>query len=499
MLEDILGRSPIPFLLGGRWETGALPAHTIESFVRPLPPPVRAMNPDGSVWQVARAGTGEILLALEAVSRGQEILTRLPPHRRRTILEETARGLETHRTLFARLITAEVGKPAGASLFEVERAIATFRVAADLAATYGHHFQPGNLVPQGAGMIGLVDRVSAGPVLAITPYNFPLNLLAHKVAPAIATGSALVVKPAPRGMTTALALGALLLSAGLPPEALSILPCDIPDIERLIDHPALPVVSFTGSAAVGWRIRERVPRKKVLLELGGTAAVMILEDGLTPDLCDRLISGAFAYSGQICISIQRILVARPLYDTLRTLLAEKLRELESDGRVGPPDSPRTLVGPLISLSHADAVRHKIEEAVSAGAELLSPIRQEGALLHPVLLTKTDADWPIEQEEVFGPVATLTPFDSPEEAIRRINRSRFGIQAGIFTRQIDLAIGWAKTIEAGGVLINEIPTYRLDHWPYGGVKESGSGFEGIAYAMEEMSRPRLLAIRLPAGG
>lgn len=499
MLEDILARSPIPFLLAGRRETGALPPHTIESFVRPIPSPVGSATPEASSWQVARAGTGEVLLALEAVARGQESLARLPPHRRRTILEETARGLEAHRTLFARLITAEVGKPASAALFEVERAIATFRVAADLAATFGHHFQPGNLVPQGAGMLGLVDRVSAGPVLAITPYNFPLNLLVHKVAPAIATGSALVVKPAPRGMTTALALGEILLSAGLPPEALSILPCDIADTERLIDHPALPVVSFTGSATVGWRIRERVPRKKVLLELGGTAAVMVAEDGMSPELCDRLISGAFAYSGQICISIQRILVARPLYEPLRALLSEKLRELASDGRVGPPDAPRTLVGPLISRSHADAVRIKIEEAVLAGAELLSPIRQEGALLYPVLLTKTEADWPIEQEEVFGPVATLTPFDSPEEAIRRINRSRFGIQAGIFTRQIDQAIGWARSIEVGGVLINEIPTYRLDHWPYGGVKESGSGFEGIPYAMEEMSRPRLLAIRLPTGG
>ena len=498
MPETLLSRTPVPFLVGGRWETGTLPPHDIQSFTEPNPSPLLPSPGAASGWKVARPAPTQIESALAALPKGQAILSTLPPHRRRAILEETARGLEQHRSLLAHLITAEVGKPASAALFEVDRAIATFRVAADLAATSGYGFLPGSLVPQGVGMVGLVERVSAGPVLAITPYNFPLNLLAHKVAPAIATGSALIVKPAPRGMTTALVLGAILLAAGLPPEALSILPCDLPDTQRLIDHPALPVISFTGSATVGWQIRDRVPRKKVLLELGGVAAVMILEDGMTPDLPDRLIAGAFAYSGQVCISIQRILVARPLFETLCTRLREKSLALESEGRIGSPDSPRTLVGPLISQAHADNVRQKIEAAIGSGAEPLTPLRQNGATLSPVFLTKTGADWPIEQEEVFGPVATVNPFDTPQEAIDRINRSRFGIQAGIFTRDIDRAFGWARAIDAGGVLINEIPTFRLDHWPYGGVKESGSGFEGVGYAMEEMSRPRLLALRLPSG-
>lgn len=498
MVEPLLSRTPVPFLVGGRWETGTLPPHELQSFTGTLPHPLVAMEKKDGSWEVARPGTDHLQSALDAIAKGQEILSHLPPYRRRAILEETARGIEENRTLLAHLITAEVGKPSSAALFEVDRAIATFRVAADLSTTTGHHFQPGNLVPQGTGMVGLVERVSAGPVLAITPYNFPLNLLAHKVAPAIATGSALVVKPAPRGMTTALALGEILLAAGMPPEALSILPCDLPDTQRLIDHPALPVISFTGSATVGWQIRDRVPRKKVLLELGGAAAVMILEDGMTGDLPDRLIAGAFAYSGQVCISIQRILVARPLLEPLCALLREKTEALERDGKIGRPDSPRTLVAPLITRSHADNVRRKVEEAIASGAKPLTALRQEGALLYPVFLKGTGADWPIEQEEVFGPVATINPFDTPEEAIERINRSRYGIQAGIFTREIDRAFGWARAIDAGGVLINEIPTFRLDHWPYGGIKESGSGFEGIAYAMEEMSRPRLLAFRLPAG-
>lgn len=494
MIDEILTRSPIPFLVSGEWTDNGdgLPPHQLSSFTTQL----SGFPKDRPFWTVARPGTREVLRAADSLRRGQRILSSLPRHRRREILENTAGLLERHRSLLAGLVTAEVGKPVSASLSEVDRAITTFRVAASLAPTFGFEQEPGETVPQGTGMIGLVDRVSAGPLLAITPYNFPLNLLAHKVAPAIAAGSALIVKPAPLGMTTAIGLGALLLEAGLPPEALSVLPCDIADTERLILHPDLPVISFTGSAPVGWSIKDRVPRKKVLLELGGTAAVMVAPDGETPELIDRLVTGAFAYSGQVCISIQRILVHRSLFDRIREGLAEKIRELDREGRIGDPSSPRTLMGPLIRPSHADAVRKKIEEAVAMGGRLLLPLRQEGSLLYPTLLTETEAHWPIEQEEVFGPVATLTPFDHPEEAIDRINQSRYGIQAGIFSRSIDRAVGWARKIEAGGVLINEIPTFRLDHWPYGGIKESGSGFEGVRYAMEEMTRPRLLAIRLP---
>ncbi len=494
MLDALLTKSPIPYLVAGTWkDASATPGpHSLSSFTGSL----STFPGPRPFWEVARPGTDAVLRAADSLPEGQRILSSLPRHRLREILERTAGLLETHRPLMAGLITAEVGKPLSASLFEVDRAITTFRLAATLTSTEGFSLLPGEMVPQGTGMMGLVDRASLGPVLAITPYNFPLNLLAHKVAPAIATGSAVIVKPAPLGMTSAIALGMLLLEAGLPPECLSILPCDLPDVERLIRHPAVPVISFTGSAKVGWTIRDRVPRKKVLLELGGTAAVMVAEDGETPELLDRLIAGSFAYSGQICISIQRILVARPLYDRILTGLEKKIRDLEKDGRIGDPGSPKTLMGPLIRKSHADNVRTQIEDTVHKGGRLVVPLRQEGALLHPNLLTDTSADWPIEQEEIFGPVATLNPFDTPDEAIDRINRSRFGIQAGIFTRSIDRAIGWAGKIEAGGVLVNEIPTFRLDHWPYGGIKESGAGFEGVRFAMEEMTRPRLLAIRIP---
>jgi len=494
MIESILNKKPVPYLVGGEWKdtsSGEGP-HRLFPFLKesdsfPGPHPF---------WEVARPGTREILAATDSLEKGQRVLSSLPRHRLRRILDRTADLLEHHRTFLAHLITQEVGKPRGAAQAEVERAISTFRLAASCTVSTGFSSLPGELVPQGNGMLGIVDRVSLGPVLAITPYNFPLNLLAHKVAPAIATGSAVIVKPAPMGMTTALVLGALLLEAGLPPESLSVLPCDLPDTERLIGHPSLPVISFTGSAAVGWSIRERVPRKKVLLELGGTAGVMVAEDGDLPDLLDRLVTGAFAYSGQVCISIQRILVARSLYDDIREGLRTRIEDFERLGKIGALSDPRTLMGPLIRKTHADGVRRKIEEAVGMGAKLLLPVRQEEALLYPTILTETGADWPIEQEEVFGPVATLNPFDSPDEAIARINRSRYGIQAGIFTRSIDQALVWSRKIEAGGVLVNEIPTFRLDHWPYGGIKESGAGFEGVSFAMEEMTRPRLIALRVP---
>ncbi len=494
MLDDILHRSPIPFLVAGEWQDSSsrISPHRLDSFTKKLP----GFPGERPAWTVARPGTEDVLRAADSVSVGQRILSSLPRHRLREILDRTATLLADHRNLLAGLICAEVGKPISAALSEVDRAITTFRVAASCTETDGFASLPGEIVPQGTGMLGLVDRVSNGPVLAITPYNFPLNLLAHKVAPAIATGSALIVKPAPLGMTVAIALGALLLEAGLPPEALSVLPCDLPDAERLISHPALPVISFTGSALVGWNIRDRVPRKKVLLELGGSAAVMVWEDGWSTDLLDRLLAGAYAYAGQVCISIQRILVARPLYERVRDGLVEKIRGLDAEGRIGDLSSPRTLMGPLIRQSHADNVRKKVEEAVGRGGRLLLPLRQEGTLLYPTLLAETSAEWPIEQEEIFGPVATINSFETPEEAIARINHSRYGIQAGIFSRSIDRAIGWARKIEAGGVLINEIPTFRLDHWPYGGIKESGLGFEGVRYAMEEMTRPRLLAIRIP---
>ena len=478
-----------PLLLWGGWECGGKQEIGIPFTGRIAGP--EGLNP----WQYAVGDSKTVEVVLAGLSRASRVMGSMTRHRRSQILAETARLLEANREALAHLLVCEVGKPIAAARFEVERAATTFLLASRLAADFGSQLIPGDIVPQGARMTGMVERVPIGPVLAITPYNFPLNLLAHKVAPALASGCPVVVKPAPKGALSALALGKILLSAGLPPEALSIVPCDIPEILAMVDAPEIPVVSFTGSAEVGWSLRDRVPRKQVLLELGGNAAVVILKDAPEDGLVDRLMTGAFAYSGQICISIQRILVERSRYDSFLERFVERVRRMESEGGVGDPAEPSTLMGPLISETHARKVHEKVLSAISRGAVSSLPVKRLGALLHPVILSGTDSYDPIEQEEIFGPVVTVNPFDSPDEAVKRINCSRFGIQASIMTGSLETGILMAGELEMGGVLVNEIPTFRLDHWPYGGVKESGKGWEGVAYAMEEMTRPRLLAYRL----
>ena len=488
----ISDRSPFPILIAGKWgKGGRLREYLPFSSVLPVPGGKRS-------WEVVEATGEEIAEALGALSGARKAMAGLSRFRRSRILEDVARLLESHRESLAALMVQEVGKPLSAARFEVERAAATFRTAAHLAAGFGTRWLPGDSVPQGAGMTGLVERVPRGTVLAITPYNFPLNLLAHKVAPALATGCPLIVKPAPLGALTALVLGSLLLEAGLPPEALSVLPADIPGTLSLVDHPEVEVISFTGSDRVGWSIRERVPRKTVLLELGGNAAVLVAEDAKLSGLPERLVSGAFAYSGQICISIQRILVHRSCFQDVLDRMAARVLHLETEGAIGDPGQPGAFMGPLIHGEHAEKVWKTVHSAIEKGARSLTPLRREGSLIHPVILVDTDESDSVEQDEIFGPVVTVTPFDRVDEAIDRMNRSRYGLQSGIFTESLEKGLAWAARVESGGVFVNEIPTFRLDHWPYGGIKESGTGSEGVSYAMEEMTRPKLVAFRMGSG-
>ncbi len=453
----------------------------------------------GKDWEVSEAQEEHLALVFGSLDSGTRAMKGLTRARRARILEEVARLLESHRDALAEQMVQEIGKPLSAARFEVERAASTFRTASHLAAEYGTKWMPGDSVPQGSGMTGLVERVSRGPVLAITPYNFPLNLLAHKVAPAIAAGSPVIAKPAPFGALSALSLGAILLEAGLPPEALSVVPCNISGTISLVEHPDIPVVSFTGSDRVGWSIRERVPRKQVLLELGGNAAVLVADDADPSGLSERLVNGAFAYSGQVCISVQRILVAESRYEEILDSLVRRVKSLVTGGAVGDPGDPGTVMGPLIHDIHADRVWKTVQEAVARGARSETPLRREGNTIYPVILTGTSPEDDVEREEIFGPVVTVTPFARIEEAVARINDSRFGLQAGIYSGSLERGLEWARRIETGGVLINEIPTFRLDHWPYGGIKESGSGSEGVFYAMDEMTRPKLIAFRVRSEG
>lgn len=449
----------------------------------------------GEVWEVSEAQEEHLAMVFGSLESGTRAMNELTRARRARILEEAARLIERHRDALADQIVQEIGKPLSAARFEVERAASTFRTASHLAAEYGTKWMPGDSVPQGIGMTGLVERISRGPVLAITPYNFPLNLLAHKVAPAIAAGSPIIAKPAPFGALSALSLGAILLDAGLPPEALSVVPCDIQGTISLVEHPDIPVVSFTGSDRVGWSIRERVPRKQVLLELGGNAAVLVADDADVSGLAERLVNGAFAYSGQVCISVQRILVAESRFEEILEGMVRRVNTLVNEGALGDPGDPKTIMGPLIHDVHADRVWKAVHEAVSNGARSETPLRREGNTIYPVILTGTSREDAVEREEIFGPVVTVAPFAKPETAVARINGSRFGLQAGIYTGSLERGLQWARRIETGGVLINEIPTFRLDHWPYGGIKDSGSGSEGVIFAMDEMTRPKLIAFRI----
>ncbi len=480
--------SSFPFLLKGKWISGRSQRKYLP-FSKHLPVPG-----GGEGWEVEQAAMPDLEEALQNADRTRQIMGELPRFRRSRILENVARLLEEYREPLAKQIVQEVGKPLSAARFEVDRAATTFRTASQAAADFGTSWMPGDSVPQGIGMNGLVERLPKGFVLAITPYNFPLNLLAHKVAPAIAAGCPVLVKPAPFGSLTALTLGALLLEAGLPPETLSVLPADIPGTLFLVDHPEVEVVSFTGSDVVGWSLLDRVPRKTVVLELGGNAGVLVAADAEMEGLPEKLVAGAFSYAGQICISVQRIMVHRSRFDELVSGMVRRVEHLEKEGLIGDPGREGVLMGPLIQESQAEKVWNRIESAIKGGARAMTPLRREGTLVHPTILVNTNESDEVEAEEIFGPVVTVVPFDAPKEAIGRLNRSKYGLQSGIFTENLEDGLALAGEIECPGVFVNEIPTFRLDHWPYGGIRHSGSGTEGVVYAMEEMTRPKLTGFR-----
>ena len=480
--------SSFPFLLKGKWISGRSQRKYLP-FSKHLPVPG-----GGEGWEVEQAAMPDLEVALQNADRTRRIMGELPRFRRSRILENVARLLEEYREPLAKQIVQEVGKPLSAARFEVDRAATTFRTASRAAADFGTSWMPGDSVPQGIGMNGLVERIPKGFVLAVTPYNFPLNLLAHKVAPAIAAGCPVLVKPAPFGSLTALTLGALLLEAGLPPETLSVLPADIPGTLFLVDHPEVEVVSFTGSDVVGWSLLDRVPRKTVVLELGGNAGVLVAADAEMEGLPEKLVAGAFSYAGQICISVQRIMVHRSRFDELVSGMVRRVEHLEKEGLIGDPGREGVLMGPLIQESQAEKVWNRIESAIKGGARAMTPLRREGTLVHPTILVNTNESDEVEAEEIFGPVVTVVPFDAPKEAIGRLNRSKYGLQSGIFTENLEDGLALAGEIECPGVFVNEIPTFRLDHWPYGGIRHSGSGTEGVVYAMEEMTRPKLTGFR-----
>ena len=446
---------------------------------------------DGSL--VGRVPKGDAEAARRAVYAAELAMAApLAAHERAAILDRTAALVDERAEEIARTISAEAGKPVKAARIEVSRAMSTFTMAAVEARTLAGDVVPMDASPAGSGTLAFTLRVPIGVVGAISPFNFPFNLVAHKVAPALAAGCAVVLKPASQTPLSALLLAELELEAGLPPGWLNVVcgpAAEIGDV--LVEDERVALITFTGSAGVGWKLRERAPRKRVNLELGNATPVIVAADADLEDATARLAANAFSFAGQSCISVQRIYVQRDAYDAFVDLLVPRVQGLV----VGDPADDATDVGPVISGGDRDRILSWIAEATSAGASVLTGGTLDGELLLPTVVADAPADVKISCEEVFGPVCTVTPFDTLDEAIVLANGTRYGLQAGIFTSDMKNALRVARELEFGGVTVNEAPTFRADQMPYGGVKDSGNTREGPAYAVREMTEQRLVVLQL----
>lgn len=432
----------------------------------------------------------------QAIARAVEAagpMRRMAAYERQAVLEHCVRRCRERSEEFAEALCIEAGKPIRDARGEVSRLIDTLKIAAEEATRIQGETLPLDISARARGYFGMTKRVPIGPCAFISPFNFPLNLAAHKIGPAIAVGCPFILKPASLTPIGALLLGEILAETDLPEGAFSILPARRDGVAPLTEDPRLKLLSFTGSAQVGWDLKRQAGNKPVILELGGNAACVVDRDWDLDDAVTRVIFGAFYQSGQSCIGVQRLYVHQDCYETFRDRLVEATRAL----KCGDPKDPETFIGPMISEAEAKRLEDWIERARRAGARLLCGGRRQGAMLEPSLLEQVPKDQPLHAEEAFGPVAVLTPFSDFEAVLREINDSRYGLQAGIFTRDLYKAQRAWDELEVGGVIIGDIPSWRVDHMPYGGVKDSGLGREGIRWAMEHMTELRLMVIRTPS--
>ena len=446
---------------------------------------------DGSVVaRVAKAGAAEARAAVDAAERAMR--DPLPAHKRAEILVRVAGALGKRADEVARQIVAEAGKPLKAARVEVARAMSTYTMAAVEARKLAGEMIPMDASQAGEGKLAFTQRLPIGVVGAISPFNFPLNLVAHKIAPALAAGCAGVRKPASQTPLSALLLAELEHDAGLPAGWLNVLVGPASEIgDVLVDDERVKLITFTGSAGVGWKLRERAPRKRVNLELGNATPVIVEADADVDDAAARCAANAFSFAGQSCISVQRIYVQRSAYDAFRAAFLLRVEALV----VGDPADEATDVGPLISESERDRVQTWIEQARDSGGTILTGGRLEGDLLLPTVVEQPPQDAKLSCDEAFGPVCTLQPYDELDEAIDAANATRYGLQAGIFTTSLRSALTAASRLEFGGVTVNEAPTFRADQMPYGGVKDSGNTREGPAWAVREMTEERLVVVQL----
>ncbi len=446
---------------------------------------------DGAEVAVVRFGGPEVVeRAVAGAARAAGDMAALPRHRRVDILRHMRRLIARRADELTEAIRAEAGKPVRFARIEVDRCLDTFADAAECARREDAELLPLDGFAPGEGRLGLVRRIPVGPVAAITPFNFPLNLVAHKVAPAIAAGCPCVLKPASQTPSPALILGEIAAEAGLPEGGLSVVPCDRAAADALTEDERIRLVTFTGSPEVGWGIKARAGSKRVVLELGGNAAAIVEADADLDAAVARIAIGAYYYAGQSCISVQRITVARAVYDDVKGRLIRAVKEVP----YGDTRDPDTVSGPVITPADAERIDGWIDSACDFGAGRLAGGQRDGNVIRPCLLEDAPEDSFVMSREAFGPVAVLTHHDSFDEALRFVNASRFGLQAGLFTSDVRKLTRAHAALEVGAVIHDDTPAYRVDHMPYGGVKQSGFGREGARYAIADMTEPRMLVLR-----
>jgi glyceraldehyde-3-phosphate dehydrogenase (NADP+) len=452
---------------------------------------IRAPHDGSEVGVVALAGPAEVRAALDANVATARASREMPAYARAAALRKVADGLDAARTELIRTLALEAGKPISQAKTELDRAIFVFRDAAEEATRIGGEVFPADSVPAGAGRIAISRRFPLSPIAAITPFNFPILLAAHKIAPAMACGATITLKPPPQDPLTTLRLGDLVKASGYPVGAVNIVPCHVEVAQILIEDPRVRLITFTGSAKAGWAIRSKAGTKRVLLELGGNAAVIIEPDADLKWAAARCAIGGFTYAGQSCISTQRIYVHEKVYQSFLDLFLPNVRQL----KVGDILDEHTDVGPMIALDAAERVEKWIGEAVAAGAALAAGGKRTGIFLEPTVLLHTTAEMKVNCEEVFAPLVTVTPYQDLNDAVAWANASPYGLQAGVFTTNVQTMFRLHAELDVGAVNGNDIPGFRVDRLPYGGAKASGLGREGVRYAIEEMTEQRVLTLKL----
>ena len=443
------------------------------------------------IWAVGRATPADVDGAIAAAHAAFAQTKALPAHTKAKILRTVATTLAAQRDLFAHAIALEAGKPIVQARGEVQRAITTFETAADECSQSHDELLRLDRAPGGEHRHATVKRVPIGPVAAIAPFNFPLNLVAHKVAPAIAAGCPIILKPASQTPTAALMLGDAIIAAGWPAAAISVLPVASADAQALVQDERIALLSFTGSPVVGWQLKAACGRKRITLELGGNAGVIVHDDADIATAAAKCVAGGFNYAGQSCISVQRIFVQRDVYSSFVAAMKTGVDRLV----VGHPLDESADLCSVIAPAEAERIGAWFSEARAAGATFVTGGSVDGSIVRPTVITDAGPHLQVNCREVFAPVVTITPYDTYEDALAMVNDSDFGLQAAVFTRDVGRIYRAYDILEVGGLIVNDIPTWRIDPMPYGGVKQSGVGREGVRYAIEEMTEPKLMVINL----